>query len=125
IVHVWDAQSGRPIRTFGKRFKIEARGQPWNAWIDDDKATCKLDVSQEAQLVAIAALDGRVHLWDLSTGKELRSFKLNEKQINRITVTADGKRLFMRGREATLQVWDVAKGESSGTFEPFEPRKGS
>ena len=48
--------------------------------------------------IAINGPDGKVHLCDLTTGKELHAFEAAEK-LDLITFTADGKSLIMRARK--------------------------
>jgi WD40 repeat protein len=121
VIHIWDAETGRLIRNFGERFKIESSGVDYDSryydWDDDypSKPSCLVAVAQQGPGVAVAGPDGQVHVWDRSTGKELHTFKTPEK-LEFITFTADGKSLVTRARSGLVKVWNTERQEFTGQY---------
>jgi WD40 repeat protein len=56
-----------------------------------------------------------VKIWDLTTGREVRTFSGHEAPILNVTFTPDGRRLISAGRDRVVNVWDLgdAPGEAS------------
>jgi WD40 repeat protein len=95
---LWDAASGREIRTFDRRFLNKGFVV----------AVC---LSPDARwLVTRRSHDDAVHMWELATGKLLRSFNYGGDEKNRgltaMALSDDGKRLAIGN-----QIWDTATGE--------------
>jgi WD40 repeat protein len=96
---VWDAQTGRAVRTLGAH----------------DRAIRGLVFSPKGQHLASVSADGTVKLWDAT--------RLGEKQEARRTIHArapqitfnmafspDGRRLVAGGEKNTVKIWDVETG---------------
>jgi WD40 repeat protein/uncharacterized caspase-like protein len=76
--------------------------------------------SPDGQILAIASRDpqqttgGRhtLALWNLATGKLLRTLSGHQGWVNRVRFSPDGKTLVSGGEDKTLCLWTVATGES-------------
>jgi TIR domain/WD domain, G-beta repeat len=55
-------------------------------------------------------------LWDVATGKELRSFAVKGDWNYSVAVSHDGRTALSGGESNTLTVWDIATGEMIRTF---------
>src|SRR5262249_40630815 len=55
--------------------------------------------------------DERIGFWDLTTGKELRSFRTGKPLIFAIAFSPDGKTLATTDLEMGIRLWDVATGK--------------
>jgi hypothetical protein len=62
-----------------------------------------------------------VKLWDLETGKELRTFE-HGGRVNGLAVTADGSRFLSVSDDMTLRLWDVESGRLLGKVEGLNSR---
>jgi WD40 repeat protein len=62
---------------------------------------------------------GSLHLWDLTTGKEVRKFVGHDKWAEDVAFTKDGKRILSAGHESdrTVRLWDVATGKELKRYE--------
>jgi WD40 repeat protein/formylglycine-generating enzyme required for sulfatase activity len=68
---------------------------------------------------ATAPNDIGVRLWDLASGKELRSFRGHEDRVAGVAFSADGKRLITGSWDGTMRVWNVATGNELCRFAAF------
>jgi WD40 repeat protein len=50
-----------------------------------------------------------IRLWDVTAKREILAFKAYDDFLEKMTFTADGKRLITCGRDGVLKVWDIEK----------------
>jgi WD40 repeat protein len=62
----------------------------------------------DGKRLAHAANDGKVHVWDATTGEELRSFAGHTGIIRGVAFAGDGKRLASVSTDTTALVWDLS-----------------
>jgi len=55
-------------------------------------------------------------LWDVPTGKEIRTFSGHSHFINTVVFTADGGRILSGSMDNTLKLWDTKTGKEIRTF---------
>src|SRR5439155_2404228 len=91
LVHVWDAQNGKRLRTFGEKIAPQTSRPPSNPWEDDEDmfefrhsgqpVTAKLAASPDGKTVAIKfAGKPDIHLWDVASGKDQHTVSLGGKR---------------------------------------------
>jgi WD40 repeat protein/tetratricopeptide (TPR) repeat protein len=54
--------------------------------------------------------DKALHLYDLATGQEVRSFKGHTDWVTTVAISPDGKRALSGSNDTTVRVWDLATG---------------
>jgi WD40 repeat protein len=101
---LWDAASGRQIRAFDHRAHARGRASD-KGWV------VSVRLSKDSRwLITRRSHDDRAHMWELATGKLIRSFSNVGTDQTRgllgMALSDDGKRLAIGN-----QVWDVATGE--------------
>jgi RNA polymerase sigma factor (sigma-70 family) len=52
-----------------------------------------------------------IHLWDVATGKELRRWVADPRQVTSLTFAANGRTLASSGAETTIRLWDPRTGK--------------
>ncbi len=91
-VYVWETATGTSI-----------------AILDKHPAAIKtLALSPDSAQLATTGEDWKVHLWDVKTGKAIRSLD-HPSAVNAVAFSPDGKRLASAG--GTLRLWDAYTGE--------------
>lgn len=66
--------------------------------------------SPNGSLLASAGSDGTVKIWDLQTGKQLRSIYGDSAPIASICISSDGRMLATAGLGKQIRTWEVATG---------------
>ncbi|HKB03464.1 MAG TPA: WD40 repeat domain-containing protein, partial [Gemmataceae bacterium] len=74
-------------------------------------------VSPDRRLLAVPNWTGEIRLYDARTGAELRQLNGHTNLAEPVQFSADGARLFSRGHDQTVGVWDVATGKSIHRFD--------
>jgi WD40 repeat protein len=54
--------------------------------------------------------DKALHLYDMATGKEIRSFKGHTDWVTTVAISPDGKRALSGSNDTTVRVWDLETG---------------
>jgi len=68
-------------------------------------------VSPDGRLVASAAADGSVRLWDTDTGQPVHTLAGHSEKAYAVAFSPDSKRLASTGEDQQVRVWDVAGGK--------------
>jgi WD40 repeat protein len=78
--------------------------------------------------VLTSVSDGKVYLWEVATGRELRQFKLPRENVERLALSPDGTVLAAVARapdapgEATMSLWEVSTGKEFRRIRGEQPR---
>lgn len=70
-----------------------------------------LALSPDGKVAATASYDKLIKLWDVETGKELKTLKDHIDAIYSLAFTPDGKRLVSGAADRSIKVWNPATGE--------------
>ena len=73
-------------------------------------------VTPDGQRVVSASGDKTLELWDLASGRALRTFTGHSGSVNAVAVTSDGQRVLSASEDQTLKVWELASGRELATF---------
>jgi WD40 repeat protein len=97
-VHDW--KTGRRVRRFADVREIPFAG---------------FAISNNGRLEARSEFDGSIRLHEAGTGKLLRTLK-GGGFADGLLFSPDGRRLFARGTDATVRIWDVKEGKELHRF---------
>jgi WD40 repeat protein len=93
VIHVSDAVTGKLLRRFGHR--------------DGALETASADGATVVQ----GTPDGRIHAWDVSTGKETGTFDPGFRDELRGMKFVKGDQLVAWGAERSIKIWDIETGK--------------
>ena len=60
--------------------------------------------------------DHTLKLWDLTTGKELRTFTGHKEEVSRVAIAPDGRTALSGSFDQTLKLWDLVSGDVLAAF---------
>ncbi|MBI3220387.1 MAG: caspase family protein [Bacteroidetes bacterium] len=80
-------------------------------------AVIAVAISPDSNYVATGSRDKTIKLWELSSGREVRSFLGHETSVNAIDFSRDGKYLISSSTDKTARLWEVATGKLLFTSE--------
>jgi WD40 repeat protein len=72
--------------------------------------------SPDGSYALSGSLDTTLRLWDVATGKEIRSFAGHTYAVNSVVFSPDGKYALSGSGDSTLRLWDVATGKEIRSF---------
>src|SRR5262249_8137931 len=79
-------------------------------------AVTAIQFSPADRLIASAAADETIRIWDPKTGKETQCLKGHKGRVTSIAFSPDGKSLVSAGSDSEVRLWDIATGQSMHTF---------
>jgi WD40 repeat protein len=68
-------------------------------------------VSPDSNYIATASKDKSAKLWEISSGREIRSFLGHELTVTSVEFSPDGKLLFTASYDKTIRIWDISTGK--------------
>jgi len=74
-------------------------------------------VTADGKRAISASQDETLKVWDLRSGRALRTLEGHSGSVDGVAVTADGKRVVSASSDKTLKVWDLESGRALRTLE--------
>jgi WD40 repeat protein/ankyrin repeat protein/uncharacterized protein YecT (DUF1311 family) len=108
-IKLWDIASGKLIRTF-KGHYLESQKRKLNYNITS------VAYSPDGHYALSGSNDRSLKLWDIATGKEIRTFKGHMGRITSCVFSPDGRYVLSGSLDKTMKLWDVATGKEIRIF---------
>ncbi len=77
-------------------------------------------VSPDSNYVATGSKDKSAKLWEVSTGREVRSFLGHQASVTSVSFTKDGKHLITSSSDHSAKIWEVLSGKQILSVAPPE-----
>jgi len=79
-------------------------------------AVLAVAASPDSNYIATASRDKSAKLWEVSTGREVRSFLGHELSVTAMDFSSDGKLLATGSNDKTVRLWNVETGKEQALF---------
>lgn len=83
-----------------------------------DQTVLAVACSPDSRYAASGSRDRTAKLWELATGREIRTFFGHEGSVNDLAFSADGQYLLTSSSDATARIWEVETGTLVFTTPP-------
>lgn len=77
-------------------------------------------ISSDSNHIATTSIDKSAKLWEISTGREVRSFLGHEMGVTSVAFSPDGKLLLTGSNDKSIRLWDVMTGKSLFTYKGID-----
>ena len=74
-------------------------------------------LSADGRLAVSASEDQTLKVWEVATGRELRTLQGHSGWVNGVALSADGRLVVSASNDWALKVWEVATGRELRTLE--------
>ncbi|RKZ56946.1 MAG: hypothetical protein DRR08_20300, partial [Candidatus Parabeggiatoa sp. nov. 2] len=85
--------------------------------IDNRSEVTSVTFSPDGRLLAYGSGDNRVRLWDVQSGRLLKSFEGHSQSVTSVAFSADGLMLASGSEDKTIRLWDINSKTFLKTFE--------
>ncbi|WP_329461498.1 protein kinase family protein [Streptomyces sp. NBC_01431] len=93
--HVWSTSSGKELASFAPL---------------DPQILTAASIADDISRLIVASTDRALQLWDLTTGRHLRTLTGHTTRINAVRISAD-RRTAVSGAPGSIRFWDLASGK--------------
>lgn len=73
--------------------------------------------SSDGKRIVSASFDKTIRIWDVATGKNIRTFEGHSEPVNSAMFSSDGKYIVSASQDKTVKIWDIATGKELQTLE--------
>ncbi|MEG3889470.1 serine/threonine-protein kinase [Microcoleus sp. Z1_A1] len=101
-IRIWNVRTGRLMRTLNS--------------VHTKKSVNTLAVSPNSSILASGGGDNNVILWDLKTGRRMRTIAAHKAAVNAIAFSRDGQTLASGSDDKTIRLWNVKTGSRLRTL---------
>jgi WD40 repeat protein len=102
IATLWDLEAGKAVAEFGEGYH---RDVLYDA-----------ELSPDGKILATAGYDTKIGLWDVKSGKRLRSIEVHNGAIYDLAFSPDGTVLASASGDQTVKLWRVDSGQRLDTL---------
>lgn len=112
-LHLWDVVNGVHLRTLPRSGQQQDAGvMPEGDRGHSDEVT-SVCLSYDGQFALSGSKDNTIILWEIATGKQLRTFAGHTWVVNSVCLSADSRLAISGSSDGSLHLWDLATGAAT------------
>ncbi|BBD59134.1 WD-repeat protein [Nostoc sp. HK-01] len=96
--------------------EILSRRSEYNRLEGHDDSVTSVSFSPDGKTLASGSYDKTIKLWNLETGKEIRTLKGHDNTVRSVNFSPDGKTLASGSSDKTIKLWNLETGKEIRTF---------
>ncbi len=108
---IWEFPSGELFRTF-------SLPNPATPGLSPARRLTTAVMAPDGRRVATATFSGKVHIWDVATGKETMALPGPAPYMSGMAFSVDGRRLVTWGTDIALRIWNLENGRLLAEHRP-------
>ncbi len=108
---LWDVATGKEVQAFMPAQRVSSA-----SFSPDGKFLLTSGRLGSDTLLGDSEIDNMVELWDIFTGKSIRSFKGHSGEVVSVSFNPNGKQALTGSRDGTCKIWDVLSGQLLCSF---------
>ncbi|CAD0228247.1 putative WD-40 repeat-containing protein [Planktothrix agardhii] len=123
-INIWQLSTGLLLRTFtGQHSKmILSLASPDGQTLVSEsntghsKTILSLAISPDGQTLVSGSRDKTIKIWELSTGRELRTLTKHSDEVWSVAISPDGQTLVSGSDDKTIKIWELSTGRELRTL---------
>lgn len=88
---------------------------------NDSFGITSVAIAPNGQFALVGSNDNEIKIWDMVSGKEMRSFRGHTDSIESLVVTPNGKEVLSGGKDNTVILWNLTTGQEVTTISDAFP----
>ncbi|MCG9127557.1 WD40 repeat domain-containing protein [Candidatus Poribacteria bacterium] len=103
IIKLWNVDTGDKINELKNQYIIDGYGK------DTKRQILQIAISPDSTILVGGRADGVINLWDITTGKRIKTFMGHVGHVTNLKFSPDGQTLVSSGSDGTTLLWDLTE----------------
>ncbi len=95
---------------------VSFQGIEYNRLVGHTSSVLSVSFSPDSKILVTGSGDRNIKLWNVETGKEIRTLSGHTDYVNSVNFSPDGKILVTSSRDKTIKLWNIETGKEIRTL---------